>query len=180
MPNDPVSAVASWIAPPSHYVAASADPLVRLLAERKRLDDLYCRNQEAIDELEKTLPEVITCGKIPVEFPDGCYLLTSEQDLEDFIARRLRWLETFNNKRSKPLEYVHDPSRKREVDEALKAIAAICGAGATSGSLHAGSAADRIPARGRSAPVQTGFELPVPARPSGVAFGPNTGAKTNA
>jgi hypothetical protein len=89
MPNDPVSAVASWIAPPSPDVAASADPLVSLLAERQRLDDLYCRNQDAIDELEKTLHAVITCGKIPVGFPEGYYWITSEQHLEQSIATRV-------------------------------------------------------------------------------------------
>jgi hypothetical protein len=50
----------------------------------------------------------------------------------------------------------------------------------TPGLLYAGSAADKIPARGRSAPVQTGFQLPAPARPLAMAFGPIMGAHSMA
>src|ERR1700730_8831322 len=129
MSTDPVSAVASWVADKSS--PAATDPLLSLLAERERLDHLYTRNQDAIDQLEATLPEGITCGKVPVSLPDGAFWFLSEKDLEESTDRRVKLVEAFTVD-GKPPDFTPDPSDSPEMRNAQERMAAMYNAVASS------------------------------------------------
>jgi hypothetical protein len=127
--QDPVSAVASWLAPATP--GQGADPVVALLAERERLDHLCSRSQDAIHQLEATLPEVITCGKVPVKLPDGAWWFLSEKDLEEWIDRRVKLVEAFTVG-GEPPDFTPNPSDTPQMQDSLKRIAAMYNAVASS------------------------------------------------
>src|ERR1700730_12813362 len=124
MAQDPLATVAAWLTPASADVT---DPVIALIAERERLDHLYTRNQDTIDQLEATLPEVVTCGKVPVRLPYGAFWFRTEKDLESSINCHLKLVAAFTVDGRRPA-FTPDPSDSPEMRDTLKSFAAICDA----------------------------------------------------
>jgi hypothetical protein len=103
MVQDPVSAVASWLAPATSGEVADEsltasppeDPVIALIAEEKRLEALWTAATTRGDEIFSTLPEDIRKGRVQVSFSDSelgqCISglknwFTSEENLQSFLT----------------------------------------------------------------------------------------------